>query len=852
MPFDLGITKNDLIERRRRLAHNLPPCTAPDDFFQRHTELVDGLVRKAFQSARASLQSPSVCLVAVGGYGRGELAPYSDIDLLLIHFPSDQHELPSLTEKILYPLWDLGLEVTCSLRSVRECLKMAQSDLKVRTGLIDSRYLDGLYEGFRRFYTLFGKKLLHRKVRTFAEALARETALRHKKYEDPIYILEPDLKEGEGGLRDLQVGRWILRAKYRTNRFDSLLFPDHSRKLNRSIQFLWQIRNHLHLLAERKLDRLTFEWQERIAPLLGFPSGPKGIEAMMQQYQLSTREISIFYHQMLDHVLSEPSPFRKMIFLFGSKRIDKYFRFSRGEIHLLEPDTFKREPFQLMNLFQHCQAFQAKPDLRTEEAVIEALPFIDERFQTSEQVHQTFLSILRQGRGVPDLLTKMHQTGLLSRYLPEFSEIEGLVHHDLYHVHPVDRHALLAVGELVNLKEGGYRQDYPLLTSTIQEVEHLDILLLTALLHDIGKGREGDHAVIGAEMAGQIARRMGLDRDKIALMEFLIRSHLLMLETAFRRDLNDEQAIVSFAQEVQDLTRLKMLYLLTFADIKSVGPGTWNSWKNSLLMELFLKTSHFFDPRKEHPGDLKRSERLARLGQLVSQDLLATYAEHLPDRYLTTYPPEEISSHLRMAQHLREETVVMRSVAEGEGRVKVTICTKDRYGLFAKIGGSFFLNRLNILEAQIHTWGNGIALDTFYVEDPTGEEQRRLQQFREDLEEILSGRASLKQRLSLRERFVSGQPKVIPKVRGEVKINNEDSDFYTIVEVTGQDRLGILYEITQALTDFGCNILFARISTLGNKIIDVFYIQDEWGDKITEPNKVGNLTRLLQARLAPP
>ena len=851
MPSELGLTKNGLADIRNRIAQGLPAHSSPREFLRQHSDMMDGLVRKAFQAARAKVPSPSVCLMAIGGYGRAELAPYSDIDLLLLYSPSNKNELSPLAEQILYPLWDLGLDVSCSSRSIDECLKMARSDVQVKTGLIDGRYLDGEYEFFRNLYGLFTKKVLHRRVQKFAGALARDIHPRRQKYEDPAYVLEPNIKEGEGGLRDFQVGRWIIRAKYKTDRWDSILFPDHSRMLDKSIQFLWAIRNHLHLLSERRQDDLTFELQEKIAPLLGFPRGTKGVEEMMRQYHLSARGISNFFHDILDRALFEPSAFRKIIFFFQRKRIDENFEIAHGELHLLDPVAFKKDPSQLMTLFQHCQAYQAKVDFRTEEAVMEALPFIDDRFRASQKVNQAFLSILRRGKGADALLMKMHQLGFLSRYIPEFSDVEGKVHYDLYHVHPVDIHSILAVEELGRLRDGYYQKDYPLLTSLIREIEKPDILFLTTLLHDIGKGREGDHALIGAEMTKQVGERMGLTSEEKELMEFLISRHLFMLETAFRRDLHDEQAILRFANETGNPVRLKMLYLLTFADIKAVGPEAWTSWKNSLLMELFLKTSHFFEKGEEPQAFLKRGETIAQLWQSLPRETLSRYAEHLPDRYLSTYSSEEISCHIGMAQSLDKEVLLVGWSPEEEVRARVTICTKDRYGLFSKIAGSMFLNRLNILEAQVHTWGNGVALDTFYVEDPTGEIERRLQQFKKDLKEILSGKISLKLLLSQREESGWIQKKVIPKVPGEAKVNNRDSDFYTIIEITGEDRLGVLYEITQALTDCGCDIHFARISTLGNRVVDVFYVQDEWGEKIVEPEKANHLKQLLLNRLTP-
>src|SRR4030042_2658465 len=334
--------------------------------------------------------------------------------------------------QILSPLWDLGLDVSCSSRSINECLKMAQSDLHVKTSLIDGRYLDGEYEFFRSLYGLFTKKILHRTIRQFAEALAKDLHFRHHKYEDPAYALEPNIKEGEGGLRDFQIGRWIIRAKFKTDRWDSILFPDHARMLEKSLQFLWAVRNQLHLLSERRQDDLTFELQEKIAPTLGFPHGPQGVEEMMRQYHLSTQRISNFVRDILERALYEPSWFKKTFFFFQRKKIDENFGIAHGELHLLNPVIFKNDPSQMMTLFEHCQTYQVAMDFRVEETVLEALPFVDDRFRNSEKVNQTFLSILKRGREVETILKKMHELGLLSRYIPEFSEVEGNIHYDLY------------------------------------------------------------------------------------------------------------------------------------------------------------------------------------------------------------------------------------------------------------------------------------------------------------------------------------------------------------------------------------------------------------------------------------
>jgi [protein-PII] uridylyltransferase len=848
MQFNPGITKNGFINIRNNMAQTATIHSSPRELFRQNSEMMDGIVRKTFQKAQSQTPSLSVCLMAVGGYGRAELAPHSDIDLLLLYSASKKEDLPPLVEKTLYPLWDLGLDVSCSSRSINECLKMAQSDLHIKTSLIDGRYLDGEYEFFRNLYDLFMKKVLHRKVRKFAEGLAKDLSLRHQKYEDPAYVLEPNIKEEEGGLRDFQIGRWTIRAKYKTDRWDSILFPDHSRMLDKSIQFLWGVRNQLHLLSGRRQDDFTFELQEKIAPTLGFPHSTKGIEEMMRQYHLSTQRISNFVHDILERALYEPSLFKKTFFFFQRKKIDENFGMTYGEIHLLNPMIFKKDSTQLMTLFEHYQTYQAKMDFRIEEAVMEVLPFIDDRFRASEKVNQTFLSILKKGDGVEILLRKMHELGFLSHFIPEFSEIEGKVHYDLYHVHPVDIHSILAVEELRKLRDGHYQKDYPLLTSLIREVEKPEILFLATLLHDIGKGMEGDHSLTGAQIVKAIGERLGLSVEDRDLIGFLVKYHLLMVETAFRRDLHDEQVILRFANEIKNINQLKMLYLLTFADIKAVGPEAWTSWKNTLLVELFLKTSHFFERDAITGPFLKRDEMIKKLRESLSAEIISEYAEHLPDRYLSCYSMEEIVHHIEMARSVEKEFLLVEWEIEKEAHAKVTVCTKDRYGLFSKMTGSMFLNRLNILEAQIHTWENGFALDTFWVEDVTKDIERRLQQFRKDLKEILSGNVPLKDFLSKRNESNGIKQKVIPRVSGEVKINNQDSDFYTIVEVIGEDRLGILYEVTQALTDHGCDIHFARISTLGNRIVDVFYIQDEWGEKIVERQKIEHLEQTLLRR----
>jgi [protein-PII] uridylyltransferase len=845
MPSNLGLTRDNLREIRNRMVQASPTCSAPKDFLRQYSDAVDGWVRTAFHKAQSQGSPSSVCLMAVGGYGRSELAPYSDIDLLILYSPSQKVDLPPLIEKTLYPLWDLGLDVSCSSRTIDECLGMAKSDVLVKTGLLDGRYLDGNYDLFRTFHGLFTKKILHRNVRQFAETLARDIHLRHQKYEDPAYVLEPNIKEGKGGLRDFQAGRWIIRAKYQTDRWDSILFPDQSRTIDRSFEFLLKIRNELHVVSQRRQDDLTFELQEKIAPVLGFSTGHGGIEEMMRSYHLSIQRISGFVNDVLDRTLLDTSAVKRFFLFFKTRKVNECFKRVRGELTLIDPVTFKKDPSEIMALFRHCQVHRLRMDFRTEESVLEALPFIDDRFRSSSEVNDTFRSILRQGHGAGSLLQKMHELGVLSHYIPEFSEIQGKVHHDLYHVHPVDTHSILAVEELEKVRNGHYQAKHPLLTSSMGGIDKPEILMLTALLHDIGKGVDGNHSITGATLARAIGTRLGLSTEEVELMVFLVSHHLFMLETALRRDLHDEQAIFRFAHDVGHLDRLKMLYLLTFADVKAVGPEAWTDWKDSLLAELFLKASHLIEGNRVLPALPSEDDLTRTLKERFPPDLVSEVVQHLPSRYLSSFSQDQVIGHLRMAQALDKQSLSTEWTIKEDTQATITLCTRDRYGLFSKIAGSMFVNRLNILEAQIHTWGNGVALDTFRVEDRTGEIQRRLEQFTKHVEGILSGELSMKGLLAQQETSNGTLKKVLPGVLPEVKINNQDSDFYTIVEVVGEDRLGALYELTQALTDHGCDIHFSRISTLGNRIIDVFYVQDSLGEKIEGQDEMASLKQTL-------
>ncbi len=847
-PYNMEKYKEELKAKRWEIFKQNPQFHSPKTPNHRYSELIDEIIRESFHRACPEVLSSSISLIALGSYGRKELAPYSDIDLLILHNFRNHKELSTIIEKILYPLWDLGLEIGCSSRSVSECLTMAKDDLQIKTSIIDCRFLDGDYESFRKFYELFTKNILYKDVKRFASGIASEVFERWRRYETPDYILEPNLKEGKGGIRDFHIGCWLNRAKYQTDRLEFIIIPHHLKSLDQSFQFLLCLRNQIHLLNQRRQDELSFEFQEKIAPFLGFSDGSQGIEEMMRQYHMASQKISSFVHNTVDRILLDSSFLKK--FFNIKKKIDSNFIIKGRNLSILNPSIFKEDPTQLMVLFQYYQLHDVEIDLYTEEKIKEKIAFIDEHFTDSEIVSQIFISILKRGKRVTRTLRKMHELGFLVHLIPEFSEIVGKTHYDLYHIHPIDVHSIMAVEELEKLKEGYYEKEFPLLSSLIREIEAPEIIFLSALLHDIGKAREGDHSVTGSKMVYEIGQRLRLGQKDIELLSSLVRNHLLMISVALKRDLKDEQAILRFVSEIGSLPLLKMLYLLTFADLKSVGPETWTHWKDTLLMELFIKASHILEKGYILPF-FKKEMILAELKEFLPASVFSEYCEYLSDRYLSCYPLQRIIKHIQMACNLKEGPVVIENEINNDSQAIVTVCTKDRYGLFSKIAGAFSLNHLNILEAQIHTWENGIALDTFFIEDRTKDIERRLNKFKRDLGEIINDRIHLKNLIIQSRSLKDIKPKVSPIAKPEIKINNEESDFYTIIEITGEDRSGILYELTQTLTDHGCNIQFAKISTIGNRILDIFYIQDEWGEKITGQYKLEHMIKSLLACLTP-
>lgn len=841
-----------------------------------YTTMVDRLICRLFEVASRDFISrypslnPYCALIAQGGYGRRELSPYSDIDLLFLHAWKPNAYVESVAEKVLYTLWDAGLQVGHATRSVAESIRLASRDMKVKTALIDGRYLCGHAALYADLTKAVEESLLKKSQDRFVREKLEENRLRHERYGGSVYLLEPDIKDGEGGLRDIQTAFWIAKVKHFVKDLDDLyprgiLQPRDLAELKEAQDFLWRVRNELHFSSGKHQDQLTFEQQEKVAKALGFKDegGLKAVEAFLRSYYLRASEVnritSLIIHRAIDGPMSVQSRVRP-----AGREVRDGVRVGRGVLWVSDPEIFRRDPKSLIRIFADGQRARAKLSHETHELVREHLGLIDERVRRSPEVAAIFREILRWKARVYETLSEMHRCGVLGALIPEFGRLLCMVLHDLYHIYTVDQHSLHLVMELERLRAGEFMDSLPLLTQLAREVEKIEVLYLGLLFHDIGKGYGGGHSERGARMATRIARRFRLNADETAQLVFLVRYHLLFAHTAFRRDLEDEKTFVDFTRTMGAISNLKMLYLLTYADLRSVGPEVWNNWKATLLEDLYLKSLELLEgiekgeaPREDRRSRTRRIQaRLKRrLARRFAPERVREFFECMPDRYFLTTPEDEVPAHFELMEKFSDQVFLstLRHFPE-RGFSEIVICAKDRPGLFARITGAFAAHGLDILSARITTRKDGIILDVFRISHAGRPEvvmeARKWARVHATLEGVLDDSVDVA-RLVEESRRLSLYRRPSPKVPTVIRIDNEASHDFTVVEVYTEDRIGVLFTITYALHQLGLSIHLAKISTNVDQVADVFYVADEHGAKVRDESRSetirGTLYRSLVA-----
>jgi [protein-PII] uridylyltransferase len=829
------------------------------------TEMIDTLLRNLSRIVAGDLSADGTeqCgLIALGGYGRGELNPRSDIDLMFLYSGKDKTFAEALSERMLYLLWDLSLEVGYSVRTVDDCLDMADKDITARTALIDSRFLFGneiLYEEYEKQVV---NSVLSRSPQAFIRQKLEENQQRLKKYGSSVYNLEPNIKEGEGGLRDLHTALWVAQVKFKVRGFKALMGkgvltePD-VQEFEAAYDYLWRIRNQLHYLSERKNEQLHFDQQEKIAHFLGYTDNKKApaVEQFMQDYYFHATRVEHMSSSLINQAVNREDTSFRLIGYFGKRNLEDGFYILRQELGQSLASQFEERPELMMRAFLMSLRHGVPLSIPLKTMIRDNLSRINDKFRRSRTVNQDFFEILRSESGVTDVLRDMHHLQFLNHFIPEFARIFCKVQHDAYHIYTVDIHSIFAVGEVAKLWSGEYAEKKPLLTKTALDIEKRELLLLAVLFHDIGKGEGKNHSEKGAILVRTISRRMGLNKEDSQRLEFLVRHHLDMAHISQRRDLHDDKLIDQFAKTMEMTENLKMLFLLTFADLKAVGPDVWSEWKGFLLQELFQKTYDVME-RGNFRADI-RSERVRNRKRKVYDNLkedfdtkrIKALLQAMGNRYLLSHRSVEITEHLKIQFSRNGASLAMHlEHRHEEGYTQVTISTLDIPGLFSKIAGVMAANGINILGAQIYTHNDGEALDLLQVRGPAGgvlDDQRKGTKVETDLAAVIEGRKRVDDLVnqSRRPSFVIEKAK--PKYPSRVDVDNEVSQEYSVIDIYTDDKVGLLYRITKAIKDLGLFIGVSKISTKVDQVADTFYLQDIFGQKVMQPDKIDELKQAI-------
>ena len=812
----------------------------------------------------------SHALVATGGYGRGVLAPFSDIDLLFLTDNSMGARGRKAVEFMLYLLWDMGLKVGHATRSRSECLQEAKRDATVMTALLDARLVAGDPAIFTRFDEAFRAARARIGLKPFLEAKLAEKQKRHRRYGDSPYVVEPHVKEGRGALRDLQTLYWLARYAFNVERMPELVGPNspggglltasEARAIRRAWDFLWTVRFHLHIVTGRAEERLTFDLQPVVGARMGYTRRglQDGVERFMKHFFLTVRDVARFTR------ILEPAIIRAAL---GSPAVlpapDKAlteagFALADGKIIAAPGFDFTVEPVLMLRIFRLARDRGLDIHPLAFRAIIRHARLLAQ-LRGDPAASAEFLDIL-SGKDPHIWMRMLNEAGLIAALLPDWQRVVGLMQFDTYHVFTVDEHTIEAIGILGAMERGELNEIAPVASELIGQVQSRRALFVAMLLHDAAKGRGGDHSELGAELALHVCPALGLTPEETETVSWLVLHHLLISETAFRRDIEDPKTILDIAEIVQSPERLRLLLVLTVADMRAVSGKVWNGWKATLLRELYWRVAEVLAGGLSVP---ERDVRVARAKDAAAK-LLAGHPRAEVDHYLglgypgywLSFDPESHARHAAMIQEARANKApltVHTRVLENRAVTEVTVYCTDHPGLFSKIAGALAVAGASIVDARIHTMTDGMALDTFWVQDYQGgplDAPHRLARLSVLVEQSLSGRLRLKdeirklKREPARLRAVTVPPRVV--------IDNHASNTHTVIEVNGRDRPGLLHDVTAAMSDQGMQIASAHITTYGVRAIDVFYVKDVFGLKVENERKLGSLRGALEAALVPP
>jgi len=834
------------------------------DYLVENARLLDNYFRERFAASvigpRIGILKNPYTIIALGGYGRQEQCIHSDVDLLFLFEKRVPPEAEELIREVVYPLWDIGLDVGHATRSLKECLKLASQDYEVLTSLLDARFICGISPLYTKLLEKLRNTVLKQHSRRIVDWLIETNEARHARFGDSAGLLQPNLKEGLGGLRDYHTMLWIAKIKsgiqqVRDLEYYGYLSHTEFGEFHDSLTFIWNIRNRLHLLTGRKCDQLYFSHQEKLAAELAYQpdQGQQPVELFLGELHGHMERVKQ-QHQMFLHELGGSSGRRKRRRPVKSTAVNGLAVAKNNTLAFTSPETILRNPELIIEIFAESARLKIPLGIEARRLVKDFLHLVDDRFFESGQALKSFEKILTTAVPQFDVLNEMMTTGLLTALLPELQTIANRIQYDEYHTYPVDKHSLEAVQTLKAFGSNNSPVNDPLCVSLYKEMKHRKMLMWAALLHDIGKGQPGKgHSHKGAEIAASILTRFGYRPKDIETVTFLVREHLLLVKTATRRDLNDEGTAIACARKIKDVLRLKMLYLLSVADSIATGPNAWNDWTAALLRALFFRVLHILKG-----GELASQEAIRSVETKKTALLESTASDQraeieklfnfMSPRYLLYADPEAMHAHVGIYTQLGVQPFVWQIEESEDGTTRtVTICAPDRPGLFSKIAGVFTLHGINILDVQVFTWKNNIALDIFKVQPPPDPlfEEETWQKAAAVLEKALAGEFELDAAIAARavprintNGPVTGRPT-------KINVDNEASNFFTIIEIFTYDAPGLLFTITDTLFKCGLDVWVAKIATQVDQVADIFYVRDIEGQKVDDPDQVENLKQQI-------
>jgi len=866
----VALLREALANGRAELAARLAQHpSAGHDCARGHAFLIDQLLRVIHDHVVGDLYplgnrstGERLAIMAVGGYGRAEMAPHSDVDIAFLTPAKATAWCEQVVEAMLYVLWDLGLKVGHSTRSPDDVVRMGKADLTIRTALLEGRYVWGdeaLYEEVRR---RFRAEVISGTERQFVAEKLAERNERHKRVGDSRYVVEPNVKEGKGGLRDLHalywIGKYIHRVRSAAELVDVGLFtPAEYRAFRRADDFFLAVRCHLHLITGRAEDRLTFDLQREVAQRMQFADRPgkSAVERFMQYYFLNAKKVGaltgVFLAQLDEQFARDKRGWFTGFRLRGQKVGD--FPVVNGKLSVPGDAFFAADPARLIELFVLAdrEGLEVHPDaLRLANQNVR---LIDAAVRRDKRANAFFLELLTSRHDPETALRWMNEAGVFGRFVPDFGRVNAQMQFDMYHHYTVDEHTIRAIGLLARIEKGELGADHPLSEEIIPRLASRRVLYVAVLLHDIAKGRGGDHSLLGAEIAMKLCPRLGLSEGETELVAWLVRHHLLMSATAFKRDLADFKTIADFVAQVQSLERLRQLLVLTVVDIRAVGPGVWNSWKRQLLGDLYLaaeemlRLGHKAHGRAERIAAKKRAvaERLAERDKLVG-----TVGRQLGDAYWIAEPEDIIALNLiQLDRALGHPLTIEAEYYPARGSTLVTVLATDHPGLFYRIAGGIHLAGGNIIDARIHTARNGMAVDNFLVQDPLGRpfnEGQQIARLKRSIGDALANRVKLIPQLAARP---LARPRADAfEVRPMVVFDNTASNRFTVIEVGARDRPALLNRLARALFEAKLIVHSAHVATYGERAVDTFYVTDLLGGKVETEARLKTIEkRLLEA-----